>query len=210
VSSIAGTTRDLIRERILIDGMPVHITDTAGLRQSPDEIEREGIRRAMMEAESTDVLLLVIDSAAGENPDDILTTHFSGLAGPLPPVCIALNKCDLSGIAPGLQTQDGSPCVALSALSGAGLADLRQVIRECAAGSTTAGGTFTARRRHLDALGRGRTALEHARENLIARAGTELVAEDLRLSQTALGEITGHLSSDELLGRIFASFCIGK
>lgn len=210
VSSIAGTTRDLVRERIEIDGMPVHITDTAGLRETPDEIEREGIRRAMKEAESTDVLLLVIDSTAGDEPADVLTTHFSGLTGGLPPVCVALNKCDLSGLLPGLQARDGAPCVALSALSGAGLADLKRLIRERAAGSTTAAGTFTARRRHLEALSRARSALEQARHTLISRAGTELVAEDLRLAQAAIGEITGHLSSDELLGRIFSSFCIGK
>ena len=210
VSSMAGTTRDLVRERILIDGIPVHITDTAGLRDSPDDIEREGMRRAMTEAESTDVLLLVIDSAAGEDPDAILATHFSGLADRLPAVCVALNKCDLSGIRPGVHASDGTLRVALSALSGDGIEDLKRVIRERAAGSTMSAGTFTARRRHLDALAKGRTALQQAKATLTSRAGTELVAEDLRLAQTSFGEITGHISSDELLGRIFSSFCIGK
>ena len=186
------------------------VTDTAGLRDSPDEIEREGIRRALKEAESTDVLLLVVDSTSTEDPEHILQTHFSELPGGLPPVCIAMNKCDLSGLEPGPYASEERNRVALSALNGAGIPDLRRLIRDLAGGSSASSGTFTARRRHLDALARARGHLEQARAGLLSNAGTELVAEDLRLAQQALGEITGTLSADDLLGRIFASFCIGK
>ena len=210
VSAIAGTTRDLIRERILVDGMPIHITDTAGLRDSPDEIEREGIRRALAEAESTDLLLLVIDSSGPDDPDTVLRDHFSTLGAELPPVCIVMNKCDLSGVTPGTIQDEGLRRVAVSALTGHGMDTIRKVLSSAAGLAPAEGGGFSARRRHLDALERARESLLTAQENLLGRTGSELVAEDLRLVQQQLGEITGQLSSDELLGRIFSSFCIGK
>lgn len=210
VSTIPGTTRDLIRERIEIDGMPVHITDTAGLRESPDEIEREGMRRALREAEHTDVLLLVVDSTREEDPRKTIDDHFSHLLDTLPPLCIVLNKCDLSGIASGVQNGTSDRRVAVSALTGEGIDALRQSLCELAGFAPSGGGSFTARRRHLDALRRARESLDAARNNLLSRVGTELVAEELRIGQQSLGEITGHLSPDELLGKIFTTFCIGK
>lgn len=210
VSSTAGTTRDLVRERILIDGMAVHITDTAGLRESPDDIEREGIRRALKEAETTDLLMLVMDSCSPEAPEDVLRDHFLGLQAPLPQICVVLNKCDLSGIPAGERDASGMSCVAVSALTGEGIDSLRKIIGRMAGFTPVEGGTFSARRRHLDALSRARTALLDAQANLLSRAGAELMAEDLRLAQQSLGDITGKLSPDELLGKIFASFCIGK
>ncbi len=210
VSAIPGTTRDLIRERILIDGIPIHVTDTAGLRESPDEIEQEGIRRALHEAEQADVLLLVVDSSAKDDPDAILNDHFHGVFQNLPPVCVILNKCDLSGLTPGNQKSDRHHCVALSALSGAGMDALRTALRDIVGLTPSGGGGFSARRRHLDALARARGALEDARSTLVSKAGSELLAEDLRLAQQCVGEITGQLSPDELLGKIFSSFCIGK
>ena len=210
VSAIPGTTRDLVRERILIDGIPVHITDTAGLRESPDDIEREGIRRALAEAESTDLLLLVIDSSGPDDPDTVLRDHFSDLGAKLPRVCIVLNKCDLSGMTVGPMPDDGAPRVAVSALTGQGIDALRVVLSKAAGFIPPEGGGFSARRRHLDALERARGSLVTARRNLLEHRGPELMAEDLRLAQGQLGEITGQLSSDELLGRIFSSFCIGK
>jgi tRNA modification GTPase len=210
VSAIPGTTRDLIRERILIDGMPVHITDTAGLRDSPDEIEREGIRRALQEAENTDLLLLVVDSSTEDDPETILRDHFSGFAERMPPVCIVMNKCDLSKTAAGLQSMPGALRVGISAMTGTGIDALREVLRNIVGYAPAEGGNFSARRRHLDALTRARQALLTSHDVLLSRAGPELLAEDLRAAQQHLGEITGHLSSDELLGKIFSSFCIGK
>jgi tRNA modification GTPase len=210
VSAIPGTTRDLVREHILIDGMAVHITDTAGLRDSPDEIEREGIRRALKEAETTDLLLLVVDSSTDDDPDRILSEHFSGLGTPLPPVCMVLNKCDLLNIPPGLRTASPTARVTVSALNGTGISELRSIISQLVGFAPAEGGTFSARRRHLDALSGARASLITARDNLLSKTGTELVAEDLRLAQLKLGEITGELTPDELLGRIFTSFCIGK
>ncbi len=210
VSSIPGTTRDLVRERILLHGVPVHVTDTAGLRDSPDEIEREGIRRALLEAESTDVLVLVLDSTTEDEPGRVLQEHFGALSTPMPPVCVVLNKCDLSGISPGRTNKTHKNTVAISALTGAGIDSLRGVLHEIVGFSPSEGGTFTARRRHLEGLSRARSALESARTNLNTKAGADLIAEDLRIAQRHLGDLTAPLSADDLLGKIFSSFCIGK
>jgi tRNA modification GTPase len=210
VSAIAGTTRDLVRERILIDGMAVHITDTAGLRESPDDVEREGIRRALKEAETTDLLLLVVDSSAHDQPETILKEHFAAFGSTLPPVCIVMNKSDLSGTPAGVRPDSATPSVAVSALTGEGIDELRAVVSRLVGFVPTEGGSFSARRRHLEALRGAHEALVTAVQNMLSRAGPELVAEDLRMAQQRLGEITGQISPDELLGKIFASFCIGK
>ncbi|HSB96744.1 MAG TPA: tRNA uridine-5-carboxymethylaminomethyl(34) synthesis GTPase MnmE [Spongiibacteraceae bacterium] len=210
VTPIAGTTRDVLREHIQIDGLPLHIIDTAGLRDSPDEIEREGIRRAWREIENADHLLLVVDSQLPIAAD--ISSLWPGDA-PVPlenlPLTIVRNKCDLSNLQP--TRIAGSPTtITLSAKTGAGLDLLRQHLKESVGFATTSEGNFLARRRHVDALQQAREYLCAGQRQLLDTAAGELLAEDLRLCQRTLGEITGAVSADDLLGKIFSSFCIGK
>ncbi len=207
VSHIPGTTRDLLRAEIQIDGLPLHITDTAGLRQAADAVEEEGIRRAQGQIVQADRVLWVFAANHMEAPDKKEADHHlpQGAA-----VTYIRNKIDLTGEAPGLRETPAGPEVALSARSGAGLADLRAHLKAVAGFQGAEGGEFLARRRHLDALTRALEHLGAAASVLAATASGELVAEDLRQAQRALGEITGAFSSDDLLGRIFAGFCIGK
>jgi len=200
VTEVAGTTRDILREQIDIDGLAVELVDTAGLRENPDRVEEEGIRRARSALQSADAVLWIQDATDPE-PGEIDESIPAGV-----PVTVVHNKIDLCDQSP--QAREGS--IELSAKTGKGLAALRQHIRKLAGYENLGEGAFTARKRHLHALERaaahfatGRTALEEA------RAG-ELLAEELRLSHHALGEITGTVSSDDLLGRIFSQFCIGK
>lgn len=216
VTDIAGTTRDILRENIHIDGMPLHVTDTAGLRDSDDRIEQEGIRRARQAMQEADRLLLVLDAAtdpAALQLDETKWVEYLaelGLPkGLLPRLTVLLNKADLAGLPAGMQTIDDIPTLQLSAITGEGLPALRQHLKDCMGFQATEEGGFIARTRHLDALRRARKELLHAREQLAQQAG-ELVAEDLRHAHRHLGEITGEFSSDDLLGRIFSSFCIGK
>ena len=207
VSHLPGTTRDLLRAEIQIDGMPLHITDTAGLRQAADAVEEEGIRRAQGQIAQADRVLWVFAA------DHKAALHAEGAADYLPrgvAVTYIRNKIDLTGEAPGLRDTPAGPEVALSARSAAGLADLRAHLKAVAGFQGAEGGEFLARRRHLDALERTLGHVGAAAAVLAATASGELVAEDLRQAQLALGEITGSFSSDDLLGRIFAGFCIGK
>jgi len=210
VTAIPGTTRDILREQIQIDGLPLHIVDTAGLRESPDEIEREGIRRAIAEIRGADRLLLVLDSTQPESVDAVVQAHFAGVLDELPPLVVVMNKCDLSGARPGIQRAAERTTVTVSALTGAGIDVLREHLKECVGYHAVGEGGFSARRRHLDALERCITALHYGLQRLRESGAAELLAEDLRSAQQCLGEITGEFSSDELLGRIFSSFCIGK
>ncbi|HEX6259258.1 MAG TPA: tRNA uridine-5-carboxymethylaminomethyl(34) synthesis GTPase MnmE [Woeseiaceae bacterium] len=208
VTEVAGTTRDILREQINIDGLVVELVDTAGLRDDPDRIEAEGIRRAREALASADAVLWIRDSSlpqqsAGRNdsmPEDIPSDI---------PCIIVRNKIDLSGAAAGLE-QRRPPIVALSAKTGAGFDVLRSQLRELAGYRDLGEGAFTARQRHLDALDRARAHFDAGRKALQHSRAGELFAEELRLSQQALSEITGEHSSDELLGRIFSEFCIGK
>ena len=206
VTPIPGTTRDLLRAEIQLDGLPLRLVDTAGLRPSQDPIEQEGIRRARAEIAEADILLLVVDATAppagpGEVPDEL----------PDVPKVIVWNKIDCSGESPGpMAWADGSAAIACSVRTGAGLDVLRARLRSLAGDLGAEGGEFLARRRHLEALHRCDDHLEDAERALAAAAPPELAAEELRLAQRALGEITGEVSSDELLGRIFSEFCIGK
>jgi tRNA modification GTPase len=211
VTPIPGTTRDVLRERILIDGLPVHVLDTAGLRtQAADAIEAEGMRRAETAMLRADRILFVIDAAA-----DPAASSYEAERTRLPaqvPVTLVFNKVDLC--APGAPTRPapagGSTTLHLSARTGEGLGALREHLK-ASMGFTQAGeGILSARARHLEALARCRLCLDAAREQLAGRGARELVAEELRRARQALGEIIGEESSDELLGRIFASFCIGK
>ena len=208
VTPFPGTTRDILRERIDIDGMPLHILDTAGLRDSADDIEREGIRRAEAEIARADRVLFVIDT-----PDDPNGRAFNEERQRLPsnvPVTLVFNKCDLATGIPVADTYSGPPRVTLSALSGDGLDRLRQHLKSCMGFLTAESGTVSARQRHLDALTRARTHVDEAARQLQERRAGELVAEELRIAQQALGEITGEFTTDDLLGRIFSTFCIGK
>ena len=200
VTEVAGTTRDVLREQIDIDGLAVELIDTAGLRNDPDRIEAEGIRRAREALASADAVLWIKD-ATSHDPGEPKENLPEGV-----PVTIVHNKIDLIDAQPGLFGGE----VYLSAQTGEGIDALRQRIRELAGYDNQGEGAFTARRRHVRALRRARehfTKGRHALEE--ARAG-ELLAEELRLSQHALGEITGAFSADDLLGKIFAEFCIGK
>ena len=200
VTEVAGTTRDVLREQIDVDGLAVELIDTAGLRNDPDHIEAEGIRRAREALANADAALWIQDvtdkdqDAPKENlPDGV-------------PVTVVHNKIDLVGARPGVV--DGE--VYLSAQTGKGIDALRQHIKELAGYDNLGEGAFTARRRHIRALRRASEHFETGRRALEeARAG-ELLAEELRLSQQALGEITGAFSADDLLGKIFSEFCIGK
>jgi tRNA modification GTPase len=205
VSNIPGTTRDVLRERIHIDGMPIHIADTAGLRENPDVIEAEGIRRAHHEMNRADRILYLLDATA---IDSSLTEQLAGLPASIP-TTVVYNKIDLIG-ASSRYEQTQPPRIYLSAQSGEGIDLLRAHLKECIGFHGADSSTLLARRRHLDALQRADVHLHEARRQLTeARAG-ELMAEDLRQAQQCLAEITGEFTSDDLLGRIFSSFCIGK
>ena len=207
VSAIPGTTRDVLKERIHIDGMPLHIVDTAGLRAARDEIEAEGIRRARAQLERADRVLLVTDDSISD--DRALQEAVSLLPANLPRTRIR-NKTDLTGRAHGVtQAADGIE-VALSAKTGAGLDDLRRHLKECVGFQPAGADTFMARRRHLDAIGRAQDHIAKGKSRLKESRAGELLAEELRLAQQALGEITGEFTADDLLGRIFSEFCLGK
>jgi tRNA modification GTPase len=208
VAAVPGTTRDVLRERIAIDGMPLHVLDTAGLRQGGDEIEEEGIRRAHEEMKRADRVLFVVDTST-----DPSGKAFAEERARLPrdvPVTLVFNKCDLSTGIPLADTVAGPPRVTISALNGTGLDVLRNHLKACMGYATTEAGMVSARQRHMDALCRARRAVEQAARQLEERRAGELVAEELRAAQQALGEITGEFTTDDLLGRVFSSFCIGK
>jgi tRNA modification GTPase len=208
VTPIPGTTRDIVRERINIDGMPLHVLDTAGLRQGGDEVEAEGIRRAQAEMHRADRLLFVIDVI-----DDPSGAAFQEERHRLPsdvPVTLIFNKCDRAVGIPVADTTAGPPRITMSARTGEGLDVLRAHLKLCMGYQTLDAGTVSARQRHLDALLRARAYTEEAARQLQERRAGELVAEELRAAQQALNEITGEFTSDDLLGRIFSSFCIGK
>ena len=203
VTDIPGTTRDVLRERISLDGLPLHVIDTAGLRESADPVEQEGIRRAWREIEQADLILLLLDGSRGTTAED------DAILARLPerlPVLRVHNKIDLTNVAFG--AHDGE--LFISARSGAGVDALIGHLKQVVGYRDTTDDIFIARRRHLNALARTEAHVLAAEEHLrITRAG-ELMAEELRLAQEALGEITGKFSSDDLLGEIFSSFCIGK
>lgn len=203
VTEIAGTTRDVLREQINIDGLAVELVDTAGLRDNPDRIEAEGIRRAREALKSADGVLWIQDATA-DGPEEIGEEAPDGV-----PVTVVRNKIDLTNDVPGpLVDEPGT--INLSVKSGAGIDALHDRLRELAGYRDMGEGAFTARKRHIDALRRAAQHFAAGRLALDERRAGELLAEELRLAHEALGEITGAVSSDDLLGRIFADFCIGK
>jgi tRNA modification GTPase len=203
VTEVAGTTRDIIRERIEIDGLAVELVDTAGLREDPDSIEAEGIRRAREALKNADGVLWIQDASEGEAGE--LDEEIPGEI----PVIILRNKIDVTGDAPGLSGENPK-ALNVSARTGAGIDDLRDTIRRLAGYQDLGEGAFTARRRHVDAIARAHEHFERGKKALANDKAGELFAEDLRLSHEALGEVTGAMTGDDLLGRIFSEFCIGK
>jgi tRNA modification GTPase len=206
VTDQPGTTRDVLRQHVHLDGLPLNLIDTAGLRATVDVIEAEGVRRALNELDRADRVLYILDAAAPpldwraelqELPPDV-------------PVTLVFNKIDLSGAAPRADESLDPPQVFLSAKTGEGVALLREHLKTRAGYVSDESGALSARRRHLDALRRAKACVEQAAQTLTETRAFELFAEELRRAQLALGEITGEFTSDDLLGEIFSSFCIGK
>lgn len=208
VTDIAGTTRDVLHEKISLNGLPITLTDTAGLRDTGDVVEQEGIRRAYKEIAQADLRLFVYDMSAEQQPIALAQQFFAEYMDPKHLILIA-NKSDLSDAIPQLDSLDGYKRVILSAKQQLGINTLIEVITQYA-GFQPEEDSFIARTRHLDAMQRTQSYLSEAREQLVEYHAGELVAESLRLAQNALGEITGEFSADDLLGKIFGSFCIGK
>ncbi|MFN7098403.1 MAG: tRNA modification GTPase, partial [Gammaproteobacteria bacterium] len=225
VTDIPGTTRDLVREQILLQGIPLHIIDTAGLRDSNDPVEQEGIRRARAEIDKADLLLLIVDVThyhvikntqalpvfARHGEDDLTIKKILdeyGLTGRT--VILVFNKIDLLQQEPQLIDSKPVSQLFLSAKKGEGIELLRQHLLHQAGVNQHGEGQFIARRRHLDALQQAYSLLVTAEKSFHHHAMGELLAEDLRHAQQQLGEITGQFTADDLLGKIFSSFCIGK
>ena len=200
VTEVAGTTRDILRETINIDGLAVELVDTAGLREDPDRIEEEGIRRARKALKGADAVLWIQD--AGEALQQDIDEDVPEGAE----VIVVRNKIDATGDEPGL----ADDILYVSAKTGAGIDALQDRLRRAAGYKDLGEGAFTARQRHVDALRRAARHFDTGRKALEDAKAGELLAEELRLAQEALGEITGAVSSDDLLGRIFSEFCIGK
>lgn len=211
VTEIAGTTRDVLREHIHIDGMPLHIIDTAGLREASDEVERIGIARAWQEIEQADRVLFMLDGTTTDatEPAEIWPDFIARLPATLP-VTVVRNKADLTGESLGLKEVSGHTLIRLSARTGEGIDVLRDHLKQSMGFAGNIEGGFLARRRHLQALELAATHLQQGKDQLLGARAGELLAEELRLAQLALGEITGEFTADDLLGRIFSSFCIGK
>ena len=207
VTQIPGTTRDPLREHLSIDGLPVSLTDTAGFRVSKDPVETEGVRRARLAVERAARLLWLVDvrdeleeglaQARSESGDDIALT-------------IIQNKVDLVAAEPGCLERDGLTVISLSALTGEGVSLLSDHMKALAGYSGEVSGTFSARSRHVVAMKRAEKHVRDARAQLLNTKALELVAEELRAAQSSLSEVTGEITSDDLLGEIFSSFCIGK
>lgn len=211
VTAIAGTTRDVLREHIHLDGMPLHIIDTAGLRATGDEVERIGIERAWREIEQADHVLLMVDGTDTPlgTPDMLWPACIARLPSGMP-VTVVRNKADLTGESVAISDVSGYSLITLSAQSGAGVDLLRDHLKQSMGFTGGIEGGFLTRRRHLNALATATTHLQQGKEQLVIDYSGELLAEELRLAQQSLSEITGEFSSDDLLGRIFSSFCIGK
>lgn len=204
VTDIAGTTRDVLRECIQLDGMPLHIIDTAGLRESNNVVEQEGVRRAYEEIRKADKVLLLIDIRDKETQPAIDSIP-EGLD-----ITTLFNKIDLVNRTPEIKTTESGTQIYLSIKTGAGLDLLAHHLKQSVGYNDATENLFIARTRHLEALGKSHDLVQNALQQLQTTQASELVAEDLRQAQQALAEITGEFTSDDLLGKIFSSFCIGK
>ncbi len=211
VTDIAGTTRDVLREHIHIDGMPLHIIDTAGLRESPDVVEQIGIERAWEEINQADRVLFMVDSTetSDTSPEKIWPEFIEKLPSGLG-ITVIRNKVDLTGSSVGINSEQTHPVISVSAKDEQGIDLVRNHLKEIMGYQGATEGGFMARRRHLDALANAAHHLEIGKDQLEMHIAGELLAEELRLAQQFLNEITGEFTSDDLLGKIFSSFCIGK
>ena len=207
VTEIPGTTRDLLREHISLDGLPVHVVDTAGLRSTENPVEREGIERAWRAVKNADLTLLVLDDQSGFTVED------KSIYNELPSgdkTIIVRNKIDLTGAEPSIDVTQFGTEITASAMTGAGLSLLHQELKKAVGYSQTEEPVYMARHRHITALKLAAENVEKATEGVAHGNGVELIAEDLRLAQNALSEITGEFSNEDLLTLIFSDFCIGK
>jgi len=211
VTDIAGTTRDVLKEHIHIDGMPLHIIDTAGLRDSPDKVEKIGIERAWQEIKQADRVLFMLDSAETNetHPQRIWPEFFAQLPANMG-LTVIRNKVDLTNENIGMDDTGEYPVISLSASEGLGIDLLTEHLKNCMGFNANNEGQFIARRRHLDAIDRAAEHLFLGKQQLEENLAGELLAEELRITQDHLSQITGEFSSDDLLGKIFSSFCIGK
>ncbi|GAD90582.1 tRNA modification GTPase MnmE [Vibrio halioticoli NBRC 102217] len=211
VTDIAGTTRDVLREHIHIDGMPLHIIDTAGLREASDEVEKIGIERAWEEIQQADRVLFMVDGTTTDatNPLDIWPDFVDRLPDNMG-MTVIRNKVDQTQESLGICHVNDPTLIRLSAKTGDGVDALRTHLKECMGFSGNTEGGFMARRRHLDSLDKAAEHLSIGQQQLEGFMAGEILAEELRITQQHLNEITGEFSSDDLLGRIFSSFCIGK
>lgn len=212
VTDIEGTTRDVLKEHINIDGMPLHIIDTAGLRESPDKVEQIGIERAWQEINNADLILFIQDSTTCSRTEaiEIPFADQNQTTNTLPPITVIRNKADISGESIGLMDNNDFPTITLSVKEQEGIEILRSHLKERMGFNGNTEGQFMARRRHIDALESAQMHVLTGQEQLLAAMAGELLAEELRLAQQYLSEITGEFTSDDLLGKIFTSFCIGK
>lgn len=200
VTDIAGTTRDVLREHIQLDGMPLHIIDTAGLRETQDAVEQQGIKRALTEIEQADKILWIAENETDTKPEGTTTEN----------TIIIQNKIDLIGGKPEVTKQQGYTTVKLSAKTGEGLDLLKQTLKQSMGFEAPNEDGFIARARHVDAINRSAISLQAGLKQLQEFNAGECLAEELKCAHNALGEILGGMSSDDLLGEIFSSFCIGK
>ncbi len=207
VTAIPGTTRDALRENLSLDGLPITVVDTAGLRRSSDPVEIEGMRRAQLALEGADRLVWVTDIRANLTAT---LAEVRDIAGDDAEVTVIQNKVDLVAEEPGRIENDGITVIRLSALTGEGVESLTEHLKALAGYRGDTAGTFSARTRHVDALKRAEHYVRDAKLQVIRTLALELAAEELRQAQSALSEITGEITSDDLLGEIFSSFCIGK
>lgn len=211
VTNIEGTTRDILQEEINIDGMPLHIIDTAGLRESDNEVEKIGIDKAWKEIDQADRILLVIDANhSGAETSDFVDSEFIDKLSRDDHITVVRNKVDMLKEEASFQHDGSYPVVSISAKSKLGLPILKQHLKDCIGYDSSNEGTFTARRRHMTALNKASEAVKIGRKQLTEMNAGELLAEELRIAQESLGEITGKFRADDLLGEIFGSFCIGK
>jgi tRNA modification GTPase len=202
VTDIPGTTRDVLRDYISMDGIPLHIVDTAGLRESEDVVEQEGIRRAQHEIDKADVVLYMQSCAVPSSARNQVSDRNNLL--------IIRNKIDLVNEQPSIKQENGTTVISLSAKTGVGVDLLKAHIKSLIGFNSDGEGLFLARRRHLEALNQAEQHIQSAASLLAASRSGELAAEECRLAQLELNSITGEFTSDDLLGRIFSSFCIGK
>ncbi|MES2998521.1 MAG: tRNA uridine-5-carboxymethylaminomethyl(34) synthesis GTPase MnmE [Pseudomonadota bacterium] len=214
VTPVAGTTRDVIREKIHIDGLPIHIVDTAGLRKIEDEVEQQGIKRSLAEIEKADRILWVVDSTITPLSDlkSLYLMDFFDNLSLNKRVTVIRNKIDINQESAHFSEEANFDVISLSVKTGEGLSILHHYLKTSVGYEAGAEGNFSARRRHLEALDKAETALTNGLDKLgcVDNQFPELLAEDLAIAQNHLNTITGQFTTEDLLGKIFSSFCIGK